>query len=208
MALKLLVYDGTSQRGETALRTSWSAGARLYRGLRRVDAFLGASSWAEALAWCVDRPGADPIGEIQFWGHGKWGEARIAGDCLSTESFHPDHPHAPLLRALRDRLLPDGRSLVWFRTCETFGAVPGHRFAQTLTTSLGARGAGHTFVIGALQSGLHGLAPGQTPGWPPDEGLARGAPEFPVSAHDSSARAPNTVHFMTGAVPPSFFQSD
>lgn len=205
MGLKLLVYDGTSKQGETPLRTSWAAGARLYRGLGRIDAYLGASSWSEALAWCIRQPGDEPIEEIQFWGHGKWGEARIADDRLGASSFDADHHHAGLLYALRPRLLPRGGSLVWFRTCETFGARAGQQFAELLTRELDVRGAGHTYVIGVLQSGLHGLRPGETPTWSDAEGLSAGTPDWPCGAHDSSASAPNTIHFMNGRVPARFF---
>lgn len=207
MGLKLLVYDGTAKQGERPLRASWAAGARLYRALGRVDAYVGAQSWTDALAWCLRQPGDEPIEELQFWGHGKWGEARIAEDRLGISSFDADHPHAPLLHALRARLLPRGGSLVWFRTCETFGARPGHRFAERLTRELDVRAAGHTFVIGALQSGLHGLRPGEVPTWSDEEGLSAGTADAPRAAHDSAARAPNTIHFMNGRIPERFFSS-
>lgn len=200
------MYDGTAKPGERPLRTSWAAGARLYRALGRVDAYLGASSWVEALGWCIRQPGGgEPIEELQFWGHGKWGEARIAGDILGISSFDAGHPHAPLLDALRARLLPRGESLVWFRTCETFGARPGHRFAEKLTRELEVRAAGHTFVIGALQSGLHGLRSGEAPKWSAEEGLSAGTAEAPLAAHGSSASAPNTIHFMNSRVPEEFY---
>lgn len=203
MALRLLVYEGNPKNGEKALRSSWAAGARLYRTLGRVDRFFGARNWIEALEWCAAHGG--PIAELQFWGHGRWGQALLGEDALSSASFTAPHAHRPGLDALRDRLLPNGESLVWFRTCETFGALRGIVFAKTLTRELKTRAAGHTYVIGALQSGLHGLRPGVAPHWSPAEGLARGTPDDPKSALPSSPTANNTVHFMTSAVPEAWF---
>jgi hypothetical protein len=203
VSLRLLIYDGNTKKGETALRSSWSAGARLYRALRRIDRFIGARSWAEALAWCDAQEA--PIAEVQFWGHGRWGQALLGDEALSLASFAQKHPHRAHLDALRRRLLPDGASLIWFRTCETFGASRGIAFAKALTRALDARAAGHTHVIGALQSGLHGLRPGAEPNWSASEGLLRGTPDAPQAALASSAAAPNTVHFMTPAVPAEWF---
>ncbi len=114
---------------------------------------------------------------------------------------------APSLDRLRTRLLHDGRALVWFRTCETFGARAGQSFARALADRLGARVAGHTYVIGVLQSGLHGLLPGNAPHWDPNEGLARGTPDSPALAHSSSEGAPNTIHFMNGSFDPAWFRA-
>jgi len=205
MALRLLIYDGNRKAGEAALRSSWSAGARVYRALGRIDSFFGAHSWPEALAWCAEQAAGAPIAELQFWGHGRWGQVLIGGEALSQASFGREHPHRARLDALRERLLPDGQSLVWFRTCETFGAARGIAFAETLTRELHTRAAGHTHVIGALQSGLHGLSAGAEPRWSPSEGLSRGTPDAPAAALPSSANAINTIHFMTSAVPHAWF---
>lgn len=201
--LRLLIYDGNSKQGEALLRSSWAAGARLYRGLRRIDRFTGARSWSEALAWCAAQEG--PIAEIQFWGHGRWGQALLGDEALSQASFAVGHPHRNGLDALRSRLLRDGTSLIWFRTCETFGATRGIAFAKKLTSELGVRAAGHTHVIGALQSGLHGLRPDAEPNWSPSEGLLRGTADAPEAALPSSVGASNTIHFMTPTVPAEWF---
>lgn len=203
MALRLLIYDGNGKAGETALRSAWAAGARLYRALGRIDRFVGARTWSEALAWCAAQ--GRPIAEVQFWGHGRWGQALLGDEALSQASFATGHAHRDGLDALRSRLLPDGASLIWFRTCETFGATRGIAFAKQLTRELGARSAGHTHVIGALQSGLHGLRPGAQPSWSASEGLLRGTPDAPQAALPSSASATNTVHFMTPTVPVEWF---
>lgn len=203
MALRLLIYDGNGKAGETALRSSWAAGARLYRALGRIDRYIGARAWPEALAWCAAQ--GDPIAELQFWGHGRWGQALLGDEALSQASLAVGHRHRTGLDALRSRLLPDGGSLIWFRTCETFGATRGIAFAKKLTSELGARAAGHTHVIGALQSGLHGLRPGAEPNWSASEGLLRGTAEAPEAALPSSVGASNTIHFMTPAVPAEWF---
>ena len=38
-----------------------------------------------------------------------------------------------------------------------------------------------------------------------NEGLAAGTPSEPTRALESSAGAPNTIHFMNGRVPPEWF---
>jgi hypothetical protein len=203
MGARVLVYDGSARRGETPLRTAWSVGARVYATLGRVDAHHGAKSWDEALGWLATVSRDRPIDEVQFWGHGHWGLAKIDREELSIQSFRREHPHRRVLTDLKARLAP--RALLWFRTCETLGANAGHAFAKACTEELGVRVAGHTFVIGAWQSGLHGLRPGAAPRWDPEEGLRQGTPERPVQAHASSPSAPNTIHFMNGRVPEDWF---
>ena len=143
-----------------------------------------------------------PIAELQFWGHGKWGQALIDGESLDRRALLPGHPLEPGLAAFRERLTSD--ALVWFRTCETLGAVPGQDFARALGDYLGARIAGHTFVIGYFQSGLHSLAPGDRPSWSPAEGLSRGTPEAPAAALSSSPSEPNTVTCFDGSIPEGY----
>ncbi len=205
MGKRLLVYDGSAKAGEKLLRTAWSTGAKLYRGMRRVQAIHGATSWDDALLWLASEGQKGSIDEVQFWGHGKWGKVYIADDVLERAQLRPDHAQHALLRELRASLAPN--ALVWFRTCETFGAAPGHAFAQELSDFLGARVAGHTFVIGAFQSGLHGLLPGARPHWSATEGLRQGSADEPREAFDSSAGAPNTLHFMNGRIPDAWFHA-
>ena len=199
--LRLLVYDRTC-RGRPllpGLSHAWSAGRRLYRALGRIDDALGAASWGEALEWLGStRPGAR-IAEIQYWGHGNWGNARIAADVLDERSLAPGHAHHAALLPVRERLLPSDEGLVWFRTCETFGTAAGHRFAVALAGLLGCRVAGHTHVIGFLQSGLHSILPGQAPDWPVDEGVPAGA-TGPTRGRSSSLRAPGTITCLHGRV--------
>jgi hypothetical protein len=192
------VYDRTCTGG---MSQAWSAGARLYRGLRRLDAVCGAASWDEALDWLATLD--EPIAELQYWGHGRWGRALVADDVLDARALAPADPRHGKLRALRERLAPD--ALVWFRTCETFGARVGIDFAERLADFLGARVAGHTYVIHFHQSGLHGLGPGCRADWSPDEGLAEGSADSPRRAHRSTPWAPRTISCLAGRVPPAWF---
>jgi hypothetical protein len=199
--VRVLVYDRTCTWRGGALSHAWAAGSRLYRTLGRIDAAHGVASWDEALVWLAARP--ELIAEVQYWGHGTWGGAWVDRDRLDASALAVEHPlHAPL-RAVRARLAPD--ALVWFRTCETFGAQRGIAFAEQLADFLGARVAGHTHVIGVHQSGLHGLVPGARADWSPDEGLAEGSPDDPRRARPSRPWAPRTVTCFTRAVPPTWF---
>src|SRR5512140_1126220 len=130
--MRVVVYDRTDR-----LTAAWAPGSVLYRALRRIDAAKGVASWDEALAWLSSRP--EPLDEIQYWGHGNWGRVLVDGRALDATQLHR-------LAGVKAALAPD--ALVWFRTCETFGGVIGIDFAERLADYLGARVAGHTYVIG------------------------------------------------------------
>jgi hypothetical protein len=193
-----MVYDRTCKKYGVGLSTAWSSGSVLYRGLRRLDAAFGATSWADALEWLATYARDRSIEEIQYWGHGKWGTVFIGKDPFGRKELA-----LPGVAALRERLAPD--ALVWLRTCEAFGCHPGRDFAQHLAETLGTRVAGHTFIIGVLQSGLHGLRPGNVPSWSVTEGLAEGSPDAPKRAHDSGPTHPNTISCFHGRVPEEWF---
>lgn len=203
--LRLLIFDRTC-RGRAflpGLSHAWRAGRQLYRGLGRLDAGLGAASWAEALTWLGEHQPEARIAEVQFWGHGRWGNVRLGGEVLDRRALAAGHPLRPALDRLRARMLPGPAGLWWFRSCETFGTEVGHQFASAWTDFFGCRAAGHTYVIGFWQSGLHALAPGAAPHWPTDEGLPRGAPS-PAMARPSGPGAPNTITCLHGQVPVGF----
>lgn len=207
--LKLLLYDRTCKetRG-VGLSTVWGAGSDLYRVLGRQDANFGASSWAEALAWMANYEPERPIAEIQYWGHGKWGSVKIDDDGFGSPELEAGHTHAPVIDRIRDRLLPNNGSLLWLRTCEAFGADTGIDFAYRLAHRFRAKVAGHTYIIGALQSGLRVLEPGKRPKWSASEGLSEGSPAEPRSAFTSRLLAPRTVHFMSNSFPQKWFAED
>jgi hypothetical protein len=193
MALRLMVYDRNSSAGRF-LVAAWKVGGKLYGSLGRLDAWYGAGSWGEALAWLGDHRAPEPIAEVQFWGHGKWGEALIGGERLDQTFLAPSHPEHRALLAVRSRLCP-GTGLWWFRTCSTFGTAKGHAFARAWANFLGCRAAGHTFIIGLHQSGLHSLGPGEAPTWSVDEGTAGGVSLW------SKPGAPSTITCFHGRIP-------
>jgi hypothetical protein len=184
------------------LSLAWRAGARLYRAQRRIDAARGAGSWEGALGWLASC--ADPIAEIQYWGHGRWGRALIdRDDVLDADALSAGHRLYAPLEAVRERLAPN--ALIWFRTCETFGADVGRDFAMRLADWSGARVAGHTHDIGFHQSGLHGLAPGRRAQWSADEGLARGTPDAPEAAKGSRPWRAHTITCLQNHIPDTWF---
>jgi hypothetical protein len=198
--MRLVVYDKTCVWTGGHLSPVWATGAATFRALHRFDDARGVASWDEAFAWLAAR--TEPIDELQYWGHGKWGMALVGNDSFGVPALSRRRAQ---LEAVRERLAPS--ALVWFRTCETLGADAGHDFAQRLADFFGARIAGHTYIIGFHQSGLHGVAPGVKPDWPADEGLAEGTPATPVRAKGSRPWAPRTVTALSGRVPSGWFAS-
>ena len=202
-----MVFDRTcvARGARVGLSTAWSAGSILYRGLDRVDATFGAASWDEALGWLATYEAPRPIAEIQYWGHGRWGRVMIDEDPFDATALGPAHALAARVDAVRERLVPDGNALVWLRTCEAFGGTAGMDLAVRLADRFGARVAGHTHIIGAIQSGLHGLRPGHTPDWSAAEGIAEGTPDDPQRAYESGILRPRTITCFTSTVPPAWF---
>ncbi len=202
--MRLLVYDRTctGSSGRFGLSHVWAAGARLYRARGSIDACFAASGWAEALRWlCSVEPGR-PIGMVQFWGHGKWGEARVGAERLHAGVLQPGHPWHPELARLRERFIIDeDDGLWWFRTCETLGARRGQEFAHAWSRFFGVSVAGHTYVIADWQSGLHLLTPRAEPAWSPEEGLLEGTAERPRRARWSTPWAPRTIHCLQSVIP-------
>ena len=204
--LRLMVYDRTCRGrwGRPGLTHAWWAGSALYRSLGRFDAVKGVASWDEAWDWLGSVRHDQPIAEVQYWGHGKWGAARVGRQVFDGTALQRGHAFAPGLARLRDRFVDNAAGLFWFRTCETFGATAGHQFARDLSDSLGSRVAGHTYIIGHVQSGLHTLAPGQAVTWSDSEGLREGKPSAPKRAYWSRIWAPNTITCLRGTIPQGY----
>lgn len=205
MAARVLLYDRTcSGPGvRPGLSTVWGAGATLYRTAGRIDVAHGVTSWDEAArALETAAPSAD-IEEVQYWGHGRFGRIFVARDCLSATSL--GLAPARFFAVLRDRLRPSARALFWMRTCEAFGGRPGHDFAARLADFLGVPVAGHTYVIGFWQSGLHGLLPGAAPSWSPEEGVKEGTGGAPRLGAWSTPLEPRTISCLEGSVPNEWF---
>jgi hypothetical protein len=196
--LRLVVYDATQRaRPPRWLGRAWHIGSAFYRLQGAVDATFAAHTFESAFAW-LERT-KDPIRELQFWGHGKWGRALIDKQPWDRAALGDAHPLRRGLEGLRERLAPD--ALIWFRTCETLGALPGQDFAKALADFTGARVAGHTYEIGFFQSGLHALAPGEMPAWDANEGLAEGTPAAPSRSLQSRPGAPSTITCLTTRLP-------
>ncbi len=201
--LRLVIYDGTQQRRWffPGLTRIWAVGARLFRALGWIDLHKSAQSWEEAFRWVALAARPRPIAEIQFWGHGKWGCALIANDVLDANVVKASHPLFPHIEAIRARLLPNQGSVLWFRTCETFGSELGRSFARAWADRLKCRVAGHTYMIGIFQSGLGSLTPEETPAWSGSEGVAKGTAVQPTKARRSSPFAPRTITCLSHKLP-------
>lgn len=207
--LRLMVYDRTCVKNRgLGLSSAWSVGANLYRRLGRFDATRGVRSWHEAITWLASFEASRPIAEIQYWGHGRWGRVLVGSDVLDASALREGHALHASLRAVRERLVDGEEGLVWLRTCEVFGARIGTDFAQSLADFFGAKVAGHTFIIGAIQSGLRALAPGCRPTWSAREGLAEGTPDQPVRALWSAASHPRTITCLANEVPRTWLEED
>lgn len=206
LGLRVMIYDRTSwwRRGRPDLTPVWAMGGLLYRALRRIDVRKGVSSWDEALHFLAAYRPERPIEEIQFWGHGLWGQAMIGTDRFDEQALAASHRLAPRLDAVRGRMLQDGGSTWWFRTCQSFGANRGRSFACALADRLACRTAGHTFIIGHWQSGLHTVRAGCPAPWDPHEGIEIGCPQYPEKAQWSGRRRPNTISFLHGKIPAGY----
>jgi hypothetical protein len=198
-ALRLMLFDRTCRGGRftPGLSHAWAVGGKLYHRLGRIDAWYGAASWAEGLDWLLEASRGHQIAEIQFWGHGEWGGLWIEEDLLTITALEPSHVHHQRLAAIKERLLPDGKSLWWFRSCDVFGTRTGHDFARAWTRFFNARAAGHTYTINILQSGLHVLEPGAEPTWSVSEGVVPGLDH----ASPSKIRAPRTITCLHNTIP-------
>lgn len=203
--MNIIVFDTTQTRWPW-LAAWWRIGSALAAAGSRADVAIGADNWASALRQVVDVVRSHSTAEspariesLQFWGHGCDGAMLMAGQLLDRRSFGQNGPHHGLLRELRTLMDPsDG--IIWFRGCNTFRGDEGRRFAREAADFFGVPVVGHTFIIWALQSGTHILAPGGTPCWSPGEGV-RNRPRrlsfAPWTQSDSMWSAP----FRTRTVP-------
>jgi hypothetical protein len=165
------------------LKTSWFLGCWIQKLFGKVDAYFGASSWEEALAWLAGRPGT--LTSIQYWGHGSPGKVWLAQALLSPEK---------LITILKPKVSPT--SVLWWRTCSTFGGIGGHEISKKLADGLNCIVAGHTRIIGPVQGGLHTRKPQTQPSWPITEG------EPPKSWWPSHLSwGPNSIFCLTTKIP-------
>jgi hypothetical protein len=119
---------------------------------------------------------------------------------LDVRSLSPEHELAPLVDGLRTALAgPD--ALVWLRCCSAFGSAAGVSFARAMTRRLGCRVAGHTYIIGPLQSGTRSVRPGEEPSWDPAEGMVSDDQGNPLRAKWSGPLEPATISCLRLGLP-------
>lgn len=189
--LKVMIYDETAKKGGLAF--SWFAGGLLYKAVRTLDFCQGVNSWDDALQYLMKVGGDRPIDEIQIWCHGWFGAAYINNEPLIAKTY-VEGPLLGKLTAVKNRLHKD--SLVWFRSCALFGSRVGQNFALQSANFFRCRVAGHTRIIGPLQSGLYTTTPGVPAYWSDREGVKEdGTPE------KSSPFAPHTIHCLNSSIP-------
>lgn len=195
--LDLMFYDGSAWAGEV-LVFSFINGGNFYKTFRSVEHHAGFDKWADALTWLTTVESNKKIDSIQFWGHGFPGGIALNGEALKSSSLKPQSKYYQFLLALKARLKPE--SVIWLRSCTSFAGSLGKKFAQDLANFFGCKVAGHTFIIGPWQSGLHTLNPGESPSWsdtegfkPDKDGLLRTAWSKPWETH--------TIFCLTGKIP-------
>lgn len=187
--MRLAIYDATEK---SPLLHLWAAGVRSYKLTGRIDDYLPATCWKEALQWLSTKKG---ITEVQYWGHGYWGNVKLGDSWLSVadavdlkESFEPG-------------------ALLWFRTCMTAGSEQGRRFMRNLADALGCNVAGHTDKIWIWHSGLQIARPGKAPDWWPDAGVKTGTGEYPAKAYWGWPWRERTIGFWRTRIPKKWMRA-
>ena len=107
---------------------------------------------------------------------------------------------SPLVDGLRAQLAGP-EALVWLRCCSAFGATAGRRFAGAAARRLRCRVAGHTYLIGAFQSGTHAVRSGEEPAWDPAEGVTSDAEGRATRAKGSGPFEPATISCLRLGLP-------
>lgn len=158
--MKVVIYDNNPGTGinQWFLKMTWLVGAYLQKLFGAADKVYGASSWEDAITWLINIE-TDSFSSIQYWGHGNVGTVFLNSKRLPKDLFI----------FIKDKLSPE--SIIWFRTCSTFCGPMGQEFSRYLADSLNCTIAGHTRIIGFLQSGLHTRKPLTNPSWPSSEGM-------------------------------------
>lgn len=191
MGLRVVVYDKSEARRNPFLAASWYWAAKYYLARGAFDASVGVESLPEMLRWLVGLD--EKLDEIQLWCHGNYGYYILNRKWHDASELR----NIPLFDELRHRMW--NGSLWWFRTCSTFGGVLGQKFATEWARYFQCRVAGHTYIIGPWQSGLHSLLPGEEPSWSPDEGWY-GSPSQ-VKGKTSFPWEPNTIFCAQTKIP-------
>ncbi len=195
--LDLMFYDKSEWAGKVQT-LSFINGGKFYRLFRGVENHAGFDNWHEAFTWLSQVESDAKIDSIQFWGHGFPGGIVMNGEALKSSSLKPQSKHYALLKAIKERLKPD--SVIWLRSCTSFAGSIGKKFAKDLANFFGCTVAGHTFIIGPWQSGLHTLKPNSEPTWTDEEGFELNK-EGVLKTAWSKPWSPNTIFCLTGKIP-------
>lgn len=179
---RVVLYDIAGDKPWPEMTDSWKVGARLYLAARRVDVALPISSWAEAAEKLRQFSRVDML---QLWGHGRPGAALCGKEELTPE----------VLRAF------PSIGTLWLRSCSTFHGPVGKAYAERLADATKGVVAGHTFLIGMLQSGLRTLKPGETPAWRDDEGYKGLAANGRRKTRGSLPWHPRTITCLHAEIP-------
>jgi len=169
--IELILWDSSPQ--ESLLDETWKTGASLHKLTRRFDHVYGADKWEELLRWAIYMSRDTWIRELHFWGHGMWGRAYVGLQAINWHAMeNPDNRLYELFEELSTRFRTN--SLLWFRTCCSFGGEDGHHFAKSLLRRFQCRVASQTRVIWMLHSGIHTLSLEKPdPDWSTKEGMKR-----------------------------------
>lgn len=195
--LDIMFYDASDWAGEQ-LRFSWVTGGHFYKLFRGVEETKGCYNWTEALNYLSNVDSDKKIKSIQFWGHGSPGRVWINGDFLSVRSLLASSTHRSYLLKLKERLTPE--SVIWFRSCNVFAGQEGYLFAIAFSQFMNCVVAGHTFIVGPWQSGLHTIKPGERPSWSKEEGIKK-KENGETQMLWSKPWSPNTIFCLTGQIP-------
>ena len=195
--IRVLIWDDTEGR---PVGWTWDVGAPIYKLIGRFDLIINGRSWETALDILVTElvERGTWLRDLRFWGHGNWGRAYLRGGALTSRSLTPEGRLFPHLESLARFVRPE--SLIWFRTCSSFGNVMGRAFAKALAAFFQCTVAGHTYNIGFWHSGLHTLRPLEDPSWSEAEGTVMDEKGTRQTTWSAWGR-PNTVTFVRGSIP-------
>lgn len=195
--LDIMIYDSSDWAGKQ-LRFSWITGGKFYKLFHSIEHHAGFDNWQEAFEWILSVEPDRKINSIQFWGHGSPGRVWINGDALSIRSLTEQSQHYIMLKKLKDRMAKD--SVIWFRSCNVFSASEGRFFSIAFCQFMQTKIAGHTYIVGPWQSGLHTIKPGQRPSWDLSEGLKK-TEDGKIKKLWSTPWEKNTVFCLNNKIP-------
>ena len=174
----VIVFDDTER---SFVGDSWRMGAKAYVRAGKAFAVLPLKDFSDIARGRVTLDGDYAV---EFWCHGAPG---------MISWYRRPFRSGDVSRAAEKMRV----NRIWFRSCSTFAGSIGHHFAANVAEHAGCTVAGHTHLIGPLQSGLHTLEPGQPPYWSMNEGQKGNR----TGGKWSSPWAPNTITAWRNDIP-------